>query len=225
MIFETILVFKELKVMGKGTVGTRLYLIAFLCFLLAAAFLAWGCTKTDSGEVKEGEQETQQEQQEQQEIRPEETVTLILYFKMSTEIEEYLAPEERTVTTSDAARSAMEELIKGPGPDFGLAPVLPNTVRVLDIGVEDGLCTVNVSREIITDSSQLGYGARGEVLALAAIADTLTEIEGIDRVKLLVEGAQSGMAGDRYIEDFWGHVGLPEILERDESVIYTGPAE
>jgi len=222
MIFEAILVFKELKVMGKGTVGTRLYLIAFLCFLLAAAFLVWGCAKTDSGEVKEGEQKTQQEQQE---IRPEETVTLILYFKMSTEIEEYLAPEERTVTTSDAARSAMEELIKGPGPDSGLAPVLPNTVRVLDIGVEDGLCTVNVSGEIITDSSQLGYGARGEVLALAAIADTLTEIEGIDRVKLLVEGTQSGMVGDRYIEDFWGHVGLPEILERDESVIYEGQDE
>ena len=211
--------------MGEGNLRIRLMFIAVLSLLLlATAFLAWGCTKTDSGEV-EGQEEEVQEEQEQEEVKPEETVTLTLYFKMSTETEEYLAPEERTVTTSDAARSAMEELIKGPSPDSGLAPVLPSTVQVLNISVEDGLATMNVSKEIITDSSQLGYGARGEVLALAAIANTLTEIDGIDRVKLLVEGAQSGMAGDRYIEDFWGHVGLPEFLERNESVIYNGPAE
>jgi spore germination protein GerM len=202
-----------------------LCIVLLSSLLLLTAFLAWGCTSTDSGEAEQQEQETQEEQQGQTEVQPEETVTLTLYFKMSTEIEEYLAPEERTVTTSDAARSAMEELIKGPGPDSGLAPVLPSTVQVLDISVEDGLCTVNVSKEIITDSSQLGFGARGEVLALAAIANTLTGIDGINRVKLLVEGAQSGMAGDRYIEDFWGHVGLPEFLERNESVIYNSSAE
>ena len=213
--------------MGEGNLRTRLAFIAVLSLLLlAASFLAWGCTRTDSGEVEEQEQEAQEEEQvQEEEVLPEVTVALTLYFKMSTETEEYLAPEERTVTTSDVARSAMEELIKGPSPDSGLSPVLPNTVKVLDISVADGLCTVNVSKEIITDSSQLGFGARGEVLALAAIANTLTEIDGIDRVKLLIEGAQSGMAGERYIEDFWGHVGLPEYLERNEAVIYTGPAE
>ena len=211
--------------MGEGNLRIRLVLIAVLSLLLlATAFLAWGCTTTDSGEV-DGQEGQAQEEQEQEEVQPEETINLTLYFKMSTETEEYLAPEERTVTTSDTARSAMEELIEGPSPDSGLSPVLPNTVKVLDIQVEDGLCTVDVSKEIITDSSQLGFGARGEVLALAAIADTLTEIDGIGRVKLLIEGAQSGMAGDRYIEDFWGHVGLPEFLERNEGVIYTGPPE
>ena len=82
----------------------------------------------------------------------------------------------------------------------------------------------------VTNVLIAGVGGQGvilssEVLALAAIANTLTEIDGIDRVKLLVEGAQSGMAGDRHIEDFWGHVGLPEFLERNESVIYNSSAE
>jgi spore germination protein GerM len=209
--------------MGRRDSYSKILCIVALCsLLLLTLFLAWGCTRTDSGVVEEQEEEVQEEEEEQEEVQPEQTVTLTLYFKMNTETEEYLAPEERTVTTSDIARSAMEELIKGPGPDSGLSPVLPNTVKVLDVSVVDGLCTVDVSKEIITDSSQLGYGARSEILALAAIANTLTDIEGIDRVKLLVEGAQSGMAGDRYIEDFWGHVGLSEFLERNEDVIYTG---
>jgi spore germination protein GerM len=210
---------------GKDSYLKILCIVILSSLLLLTALLAWGCTKTDSGEVEGQEEEVQEEEKEQEEAQPEKAVTLTLYFKISTETEEYLAPEERTVTTSDAARSAMEELIKGPGPDSGLAPVLPNTVQVLNISVEDGLATVNVSKEIITDSSQLGYGARSEALALAAIANTLTEIDGIERVKLLVEGAQSGMAGDRHIEDFWGHMGLPEFLERNESVIYISPAE
>jgi spore germination protein GerM len=117
----------------------------------------------------------------------------------------------------------MEQLIKGPAEGTQLYPVLPTTVKVLDIDVADGICTVNVSKEILTDANQLGVSGSSEKLALAAIADTLTEFADVDRVALFIEGLQSGMIEGRFVEDFWGHMGLPTFLERNEEVIYQGP--
>ncbi len=150
------------------------------------------------------------------------TVEMTLYFRLDTPDGSWLAPEKRAVDGVEPCRAAMEALIAGPGPGSSLKPVLPGTVKVLDASLSGGVCTVNLSKEILTDSSEVGAGASSEMLALAAIADTLTELEGVEKVKLLVEGAQSGMVEGRFVEDFWGHVGLPEYLERNEEVIYKG---
>lgn len=196
--------------------GSWIILLAVLS--LIAALFAAGCSETDAGKTREPAEEREEDGKE---TSPEGDMTVTLYFRYTAQSEEFLAPEERVIpATPGVARAAMERLIEGPEPGSGLAPVLPDSVKIIDIGVEDGLCTVDVSKQIITDSSSLAYGARGEQLALASIANTLTEIEGIERVKLLVEGAQSGEVDGRLIEDFWGHVGLPDYLERDESIIY-----
>ena len=42
-----------------------------------------------------------------------------------------------------------------------------------------------------------------------------TSEPGVPAVR--IEGKQSGMVDGLFIEDFWGHVGLPEYLERDMS--------
>ncbi len=190
--------------------------IAMLSLLLVTTSLSvWGCRQVepsvpqDEGSVEETEEEP---------VEREETITL--YFRNGVENQESLVPEQRTVANvTDPLRAAMEELIKGPSPGTQSRAVLPDTVRVLDIGVADGVCTVNVSLEILTDANQVGLSTSSEVLAFAAIANTLTEFEGVNRVRLLVEGRQSGMLEGRYVEDFWGHTGLPEYLERDESKI------
>ncbi|MDY6795171.1 MAG: GerMN domain-containing protein [Actinomycetota bacterium] len=202
---------------GNGR-GTAFLTFVLVSFLLLTVLLGTGCEKADTSG---GEAEEEMEEDNAEDGRDaEEEVSLTLYFRLYIEGEEYLAPEERTVYTADAPLAAMEELIKGPGEGSELMPVLPGTTQVLDVSVEDGVCTVDVSKEIITDSSEVGFGARGEVLALATIADTLTGLEGIEEVRLLVEGKQSGEVDGRHIEDFWGHTGLPETLERDESLIY-----
>jgi germination protein M len=118
------------------------------------------------------------------------------------------------------ARAAMEELIKGPAAGGSLAAILPDTVKVLDVSVSDGVCTVNLSKEILTDKAKAGgAGAEVEGLALASIANTLTEFPTIQKVKLLIEGKQSGVVDGFHIEDFWGHVGLDEYLVRNMSVV------
>jgi hypothetical protein len=186
--------------------------------LVFLSLLVPGCgEKEPQAEVKEenaGAGEVEAERETGGEIE------LTLYFRRVTETEEYLAPERRTVPyTRAVARAAITELIKGPSADSGLYPVLPSTVEVIDVWIDGGTCYLDLSKEVITDSGLVGCGARGEQLALGAIADTLTEFPAIERVKLLVEGSQEGEVDGRRIEDFWGHVGLPEYLDRDESLI------
>ncbi|MDD3718449.1 MAG: GerMN domain-containing protein [Actinomycetota bacterium] len=205
----------------KGRV-TAVVAISLLCLLLlAGAIAASGCEKTTTAPPQEQEGAGK----ESGENGAEEATTVTLYFRRSVESQEWLSPERRTLSgASDPYRAAMELLIQGPEAGSQLHPVLPDSVKVIDIAVADGVCTVDFSAEILTDANQVGVSASGEGLALAAIANTLTEFEGVASVKLLVEGVQSGMVEGRFVEDFWGHVGLPEYLERSEGVIYTGPA-
>lgn len=189
--------------------------------LLANALAVWGCRQTETAAPRE-EEETGNGGG----VTEEKTAaTVTVYLRRSIDTQEWLSPEERTVSGApDPYRAAMEQLIQGPEPGSQLYAVLPDTVRVIDIAVADGVCTVDLSAEILTDANQVGVSASGEGLALAAIANTLTEFEDVTRVKLLVEGVQSGMVEGRFVEDFWGHVGLPEYLERNEDVIYKEPA-
>jgi len=195
-----------------------------LAALLAAAF-AWGCDSsvkkagTEDGAAADGaEADGGQQADGGVEQGP---VTLTLYFLAQTPTDFYLQAEERTVPYTQAvARAALEELFKGPSPGSGLKAIFPDTVKVLDVSVSDGICTVNVSKEIITDrAASGGAGAAVEALALASIANTLTEFPTVNKVKLLVEGKQSGVVDGMHIEDFWGHVGLPEYLERNISLV------
>jgi spore germination protein GerM len=192
-------------------------------FLLASAGFLAGCGKTTPGTQEQGKEGQGKEgkgggEEQDGQGGP---VTLTLYFMEVTPTDFYLVPEKRTIPYTQAvARAAMEELFKGPAEGSGLKAIFPNTVKVLDISIKDGICTLNVSKEIITDKAQQGgAGAAVEGLALTSIANTLTEFPTIQKVKLLVEGQQSGMVDGLFIEDFWGHVGLPEYLERDMSKV------
>lgn len=194
---------------------------AFLFPFLLASLLAWGCGKAQPAAPP---QEEVGEDGGGEAAPSGETVTLTLYFRYQTPDQEWLAPEDRTVSgVTDPYRTAVEELIRGPAPGSPLHPVLPDTVKVLGVDVAGGVCTLNVSKEILTDASLVGVGSTSEALALSAIADTLTEFGEIDRVKLLIEGMQSGMVEGRFVEDFWGHTGLPEYLERNEEILYGAP--
>jgi spore germination protein GerM len=206
-------------VMRKKRRNTGIYAAALLTIsLLLVAFSVWGCAGSEpveqGGNAGANEDATIEEEGGG-------AMSLSLYFRLSSPDGEWLSLEEREVSgVEDPYRAAMEELIKGPAAGSQLLPVLPDTVKVLSTGVADGVCTVNVSKEILTDANQVGAGASGEGLALAAIADTLTAFPEVSRVKLLVEGTQSGMVEGRFVEDFWGHMGLPEYLERNEDIIY-----
>lgn len=92
-----------------------------------------------------------------------------------------LVPVTRPVaSTLDLARAALEQLLGGPGQEFGLNPVLPTTTRIEGLSVQGGVATVDFSSDL----------AQAEDLdvAVAAIVLTLTELSGIDSVKLTIGG-------------------------------------
>ncbi|MBC7229728.1 MAG: GerMN domain-containing protein [Actinobacteria bacterium] len=205
----------------RGKIGPLLglALASLLCLLLVGSNCACWRTEGNRGDEPVESDGAERGDGETAEVG---TVEVTLYFRYDTPEGSWLAPEKRMMEGAEPCRAAMEALIAGPGQGSSLKPVLPNTVRVLETAVEGGICTLNVSGEIITDAAQVGVSASGEMLALAAIANTLTGLAGVEKVRLLVEGLQSGMVEGRFVEDFWGHVGLPEYLERNERLIYGG---
>ncbi len=150
----------------------------------------------------------------------ERVVEVNLYFGMEKGGKLHLRAERRAITyQGDLYSAVLRELIKGPATGSGLRRVLPPATRVLGTRLEGGVLVADFSKEIILDAPTLGTGAEGEALALASLANTMTELPGVDRVKVLVEGKDRGMVDGRAVEDFWGHVGLPEYLERNEGLI------
>lgn len=65
----------------------------------------------------------------------------------------------------------------------GFKSIIPSGTKVLDVKLEDKVLIVNFSREL------LEINAKYEEKMLEAIIYTLTSIDGIDKVKILVEGS------------------------------------
>jgi len=147
------------------------------------------------------------------------TRSVNLYFASASETEFYLEKETREISVSDEFyKSVIEELIKGPQ-SSGLYPTLPSNVKVNSVSISGGTATVDLSKEIITNFEEIPHSSTTETLAIFSIVNTLTEFEEIEKVKIIVEGKDSGEIDGLYIEDFWGHIGVYEEFTRNEDII------
>lgn len=177
-------------------------------------------TRENSALYDQNQEKVSEESRGEKDQGAEKTTEAILYFGVEKGGRLYLRAERRAISYRvDLYSAILGELIKGPAPGSGLRWVLPPTTKVLGTRLEGGVLIVDFSKEIILDAPTLGTGAEGEALALASLANTMTELPGVERVRVLVEGKDSGPVDGRAVEDFWGHVGLPEYLERNEGLI------
>jgi len=152
--------------------------------------------------------------------REREPMEVTIYLAADAGESYYLQPVSRWVVgEANPPEAAMVELIRGPDSGSGLLPVIPPGVSIRSLEVEDGVCRLDLSKEYIMNAPCIGASPALERLSLAAICNTLTEIEGIHAVVLRIEGRQKGLLEGRYVEDLWGFFGLPEILTRDESLV------
>ncbi len=131
-------------------------------------------------------------------------VELVLYF--ADDMGEYLHPEVREVVLngSTPAEMIVRELIDGPKKDSLFSPI-PKTTELLGLKISDRTAEVNFSRDIQTDHAG---GTASEVFTIYSIVNSLTEMEEIDRVWILVEGEA--------VESLAGHVIIREPLEKKE---------
>lgn len=128
-------------------------------------------------------------------------VSVKLYFAN----EESVVWERRRVPNSDRLEETLiRELIAGPK-DQNLRPTIPKEVNLISIDVLDKIAFVNFSREIQTKHPG---GSFGELTTIASIVHTLTELERIDQVQLLVEGKK--------LETLLGHVYIYDPLAKED---------
>lgn len=100
-----------------------------------------------------------------------------------------LVVEQRNILSDDiedAAKKVVEELIKGPEINTNLA-VIPKETKLLGLEIENGVAVVNFSIDYFPTSSDADIT---ELLARYSIVHTLCDIDGIDKVKIFIDGIE-----------------------------------
>ena len=122
----------------------------------------------------------------------------------------YLVSSEQRAYFSDADEIpvyVMEQLIAGPAADDQL-PTIPEGTELLGLTVDgNGVCTVDLSEEFLLNRPNTGFLERMTVLS---IVNSLTELESIKSVQILVAGERVG----QYL-----NMDLDQPLVRDESAL------
>ncbi len=129
--------------------------------------------------------------------------TYKLYF--SNNNLEKLVPEDRQIDKptwikldlSQKASLVMSELIKGPL-SSKLIPTIAPTTKILSVTTQNGLATINFSKEIQSD---FPGGASGENIMIKSIIWSMTQIPGISSVRILVNGEFGDSIGGHIILD------------------------
>lgn len=137
------------------------------------------------------------------------SMEVTLYF--ANENATAVVGEKRTIQVSSNAnqeellKSVLEELIKGPE-NPQLYKTIPREVTILSIKVIGNIAYVDFSEEMHTKH---WHGATGEAMTIASIANTLTEFDNIDYVKMTVAGQPMNIE----------HAILEEPVGRNENMI------
>ncbi|GAV21640.1 GerMN domain-containing protein [Carboxydothermus pertinax] len=136
-----------------------------------------------------------------------EMTEVVLYFVDETG--EYLVPEKRAIAkVPSIARETLNELFLGPKTS-GLKPAVPAGTVLRDINIKpDGLCIVDLSREIVENHPG---GSAAEALTVYSIVDTLCQFPTIKKVEFRVEGEK--------VESLKGHMDLTIPVEKNEAMI------
>ena len=111
------------------------------------------------------------------------------------------------LANQDSMVSYLVDQLLAPPENMGLVSPLPRGTKLLNFRISDGLCTLDFSQEFEQNAFSQSYAQRTTLLSLV---NTLTLLEGIDRVEFHLEG--NLMA--RYQE-----LTLSKALSYDESII------
>ncbi len=140
--------------------------------------------------------------------KPEKVISESVDFYFPDEALMYLIPENRTVNVLEGIflESVVQSIIAGPTNE-DLIPAIDGDVEVLSVTLNNGICTVDLSSEFAENNTG---GSAKESMAVYSIVNTLCGMDGVDKVKINIEGNDNA--------DF-GQFSLVEPLEMNTSIL------
>ena len=128
---------------------------------------------------------------------PLDEVMVTLYF--SNEDSTGLEAERRRIAVNpnqELGGYVLSELIKGPVRETLKATIPPET-KVLDLKIVDRVCYVDLNSDFVLRHSG---GTSEELLTIYSIVNSLTSLDGIDKVQFLIEGEKQTSFKDASID-------------------------
>lgn len=122
------------------------------------------------------------------------------YVEMGDETLDHLKSEKRMINYQDMIleEAVVRELLKGPEGET-LTTGIPETVKVLEVTVMDNIAYVDFSSDGLTGASLQ------ETLTIEQIVESLTNLEGVDKVQFLIDGNEA--------DSLMGHVSIDQPFE------------
>ncbi|MGM0651890.1 MAG: GerMN domain-containing protein [Bacillota bacterium] len=160
----------------------------------------------EENESTENEDDVGENGTENDEAAPEsgDPIMLDIYFMEATETSFELGKETRELGTFGGPQidleEVMTELLKGPETDE-LSRVIPEETELRDVTLENGVAYVDFSEELL----QAEVGSEAEAVLVDSIVKTLTQLEEVESVQILVEG--------EIVETIAGHIAVDEPLK------------
>ena len=159
-------------------------LIIFVLIASVCMFAGCGKNNTVSNEIPSDSKVSEKTD------KIEETTEIVLYYPDNQGV--FLCKEQRQIPAenSENPEYVLRELIKGTE-DEKLSEVIPDTVQINSCLAEDGLCTVDFSKEFFEIQ-----GTASQEMAIYSVVNTLCEFENIDSVQFLIDGQKMDMFGN-----------------------------
>ncbi len=173
-------------------------LVVLLVLAMLIGLMVAGC-----GQAAPELEEPELEEPENNEAAPEpgDPIMLDIYFMEITDTSFELGKETRELGTFGGPQVDLEEvmveLLKGPETD-DLSRVIPEGTALRGITLEYGVAYADFSEELL----QADVGSEAEAVLVDSIVKTLTQLEEVDSVQILVEG--------EIVETIAGHIIINE---------------
>jgi len=117
-----------------------------------------------------------------------------------------LLEERKIVDAKDIYETTLKELLRAlPEVNPDVAIVQPEA-EFNSVTFEDGVITIDWKKEILDFEAE----PKEERLAFASLLMTFGRFSEVEKLRMTVEGKESGKIGGKDIEEFWGDVSLKD---------------
>ncbi|KEI02786.1 hypothetical protein ADU80_04385 [Clostridium botulinum] len=170
----------------------KICLILIICILASLTIIFVGCSDKEKASINANDKlKTLKLSDSDKDC----CINLDVYFDASkSEDKVEVLKEERIIKKEELlGELIMQELIKGPSKNSNLKPVFPNETKVLSFSINENIAYINLSQ-----NAQYKMTQSREKACLEGIVLSLTQIESIHKVKILINNKNVEFLGGNY---------------------------